>query len=74
MANLNARLLALEHVLNTAPMMTLQVDGTPTPEQAAQIGHCTRTGRRLVVFYDPGNTAWMPGYGVPPWEVTHGNA
>ena len=71
MATLNARLMALEHVLNTAPMLTLQVDNAPTPEQQATTDHCARTGRRLVVFYDPGNTAWMPGYGVPPWEVDH---
>ena len=69
MATLNARLLALEHVINTAPMLTMEVDGAPTPEQQATIEHCTRTGRRLVVFCMPGDTAWMPGYGVPPWEV-----
>ena len=74
MATLNTRLLALEHVINTAPMMTLAVNGSPTPEQQATIDHCTRTGRRLVVFCMPGDTAWMPGYGVPPWEVEHGNA
>lgn len=74
MATLNARLLALERVLNTAPMMTLRIDTAPTPEQQATIDHCTRTGRRLVAFCMPGDTAWMPGYGVPPWEVEHGNA
>ena len=74
MATLNVRLLALEHVINTTPMMTMQIDAAPTPEQQDAIDHCTRTGRRLVVFYDPGNTAWLPGCGVPPWEVVHGNA
>ena len=73
MANLNARLLALEHVINTAPMLTMQLDTAPTPEQQATIDLCTRTGRRLVVFCMPGDTAWMPGCGVPPWEVGHGN-
>ena len=71
MATINARLLALEHVLNTAPMMTMQIDTAPTPEQQARIDHCTRTGRRLIVFCMPGDSAWMQGYGVPPWEVDH---
>ena len=73
MATLNARLLALEASTNTAPMQTLRIDTAPTPEQQATIDHCSRTGRRLVVFYDPGNTAWMPGFGAPPWEANHAN-
>ena len=73
MATLSARLLALEHVLNTAPMLTMEVQGMPTDEQAAQIDRCAGTGRRLVVFCEPGNTAWMPGSGSPPWEAGHGN-
>lgn len=73
MATLNARLLALERFVNTMPMMTMEVDGVPTQEQQATIDHCARTGRRLVVFYDPGNTAWMHGFGPPPWEgYNHG--
>ena len=73
MATLNARLLALESRTSTAPMLTMCVNSEPTPEQQATIDHCTRTGRRLVVFYDPGNTAWMHGFGPPPWEgVQHG--
>ena len=74
MANLNARLLALEHVINTAPMMTMQIDTVPTPKQQATIDHCTLTGRRLIVFCMPGDTAWMPGCSAPPWEVAHDNA
>ena len=74
MTTLDARLLALEHILNTAPLLTMQIDEAPTPEQVAQIDHCTRTGRRLVVFCMPGDSAWMPGCGSPPWEVEHGNA
>lgn len=74
MPTLNARLLALEHVINTAPMLTMEVDGLPTDDQTATIERCTRTGRRLIVFCEPGNSAWMPGYGVPPWEVEHDNA
>ena len=74
MATLDARLLALEHTLNTAPMLTMEVQGPPADEQAAQIDRCTRTGRRLIVFCMPGDTAWMPGSGLPPWEVGHGNA
>ena len=68
------RLTALERISNTQPMLTMQVDGLPTAEQTAMIERCTSTGRRLIVFYDPGNTAWLAGYGVPPWGVEHGNA
>ena len=73
MATLNARLLVLERIKNTAPMMAVEVDGVPTPEQQTTIDHCIRTGRRLVVYYNPGNTAWMPGFGAPPWEANHAN-
>ena len=68
------RLTALEKSSNTAPMLTMEVDGMPTDDQTAMIDRCARTGRRLVVFCMPGDTAWMPGYGVPPWEVSNGNA
>ncbi len=74
MVTLNARLLALEHVINTAPMLTMKVDGAPTPEQAAMIDRCAVTGRRLIVFYMPGDSSWLLGCGAPPWEVEHGNA
>ena len=66
MASLDARLMALER-----PQRNQKA---PTPEQAAQIDRCTRTGRRLIVFCMPGDTAWMPGSGLPPWEAGHGNA
>lgn len=71
---LTDRLARLESAINTAPILTLDVDTAPTPEQQATIDHCTRTGRRLVVFCMPGDAAWMPGHGLPPWEVAHGNA
>lgn len=64
------RLTALEKSSNSAPMLTLDVVNFPTDEQAVLIDLCTRTGRRLVVFYEPGNTLWMPGNGASPWEVT----
>lgn len=63
------RLTALEKSINTAPMLTLDVFNFPTDEQKALIDQCNRTGRRLIVFYEPGNTLWMPGNGVSPWEV-----
>lgn len=72
MATLNTRLLALERFVNTAPMMTMEVDGVPTPEQQAAIDHCTRTGRRLFVYCNVSSAAWMPGCGTPPWGVQHG--
>jgi hypothetical protein len=64
------RLTALEKSMNTAPMLTLDVVSMPTDEQKALIDQCTRTGRRLIVFYEPGNTLWMSGVGVSPWEAT----
>ena len=71
MATLNARLEALEKSTDAAPMMTMQVNEMPTDEQAALIERCTRTGRRLMVFIENGNTAWMPGCGAAPWEAEH---
>ena len=68
------RLTALEKSSNTAPMLTMEIDGLPTDDQTATIDCCTRTGRRLLVFCMPGDTAWMPGYGAPPWEVSNANA
>ena len=68
------RLTALEKSSNTAPMLTMEIDGLPTHDQTATIDCCTRTGRRLLVFCMPGDTAWMPGYGVPPWKVSNANA
>jgi hypothetical protein len=59
-------------------MLVLSVTDRPTPEQAEQIAKAERTGRRLLVFFMPGDTAWMPGASVPPWEQQkggeHGNA
>lgn len=54
MATLDARVAALEKSTNTAPIMTMCIDTAPTPAQQATIDHCTRTGRRLVVFCMPG--------------------
>ena len=68
------RLKALERSGNTAPMLVLEVDTAPTCEQSALIDRCTKTGRQLIVFCTPGDSAWMPGCGVPPWEITHDNA
>ena len=68
---LTDRLAALERSHNTAPMLTMEVDGVPTDEQAALIDRCTKTSRRLFVFCEPGDTAWMLGNGPPPWEVAH---
>lgn len=64
------RLAALERAISAAPWLMLDVTDRPTPEQQATIDDCARTGRRVLVFYDPGNTAWLVGYGAPPWERT----
>lgn len=72
MTTIKARLLALEQYRNEGPALVLSVTDRPTPEQQAEIDRATNTGRRLIVFYEPGMTAWMPGYGVPPWETDEG--
>jgi hypothetical protein len=73
MATLENRLLALEAARSTMPWAVMDVDGKPTPDQQTEIDRCTRTGRMLVVFYEPGNTAWVPGLGEPaPWDCDHG--
>jgi hypothetical protein len=71
---LTERITRLEKKVNDEPMLTMQVETSPTREQTATIDHCTKTGRRLLVFYTPGDSAWMLGCGAPPWEVEHGNA
>jgi hypothetical protein len=68
------RVKLLERLTDAGELLTMQVTGAPTAEQAALIERCARTGRRLAVFYMPDDSLWMPGCGVPPWEVEHGNA
>ncbi|MDP1637535.1 MAG: hypothetical protein Q8K74_05050 [Candidatus Nitrotoga sp.] len=72
MATIKDRIMLLECANNCAPMLALSVTGRPTPEQAEQITKAARTGRRLIVFCMPGDTAWMPSAGVPPWEEQEG--
>jgi len=69
MATLKSRLLALEQVSNSEPMLVLEVDSAPDVEQTALIDRCAQTGRRLLVLFMPGDTVWIPGCGVAPWEV-----
>lgn len=64
---LNRRICRLEQVVNTAPMLTMQVDTKPTSEQEVEIARCIRSGRRLIVFYMPDDTAWLAGNSEPPW-------
>lgn len=66
------RIKILECANNSGPMLVLSVTGPPTPEQAEQIAKAARTGRRLIVFCMPDDTAWMLGAGVPPWEEQEG--
>lgn len=72
MATIKERIMQLEQASNYAPMLVLSVADRPTPEQQAEIDKATRTGRRLIVFFMPGDTAWMHGAGVPPWEEQEG--
>lgn len=76
MATIKDRIIQLEQASNNAPMLVLSVTDRPTPEQAEQIAKAERTNRRLIVFYMPGDTAWMSCAGVPPWdeEGEYGNA
>lgn len=70
MTTIKQRLTVLEQAINTAPMLVIDVHERPTPEQQAEIENATRTGRRVLVFEDKYNTAWMPGRGrLPPWEL-----
>lgn len=68
---LTDRLAKLEQAKDDGPMLTMVVTDRPTPQQQATIDRCIATGRRLLVFFMPTDTAWMPGAGVPPWEVDH---
>lgn len=72
MATIKDRITQLERASNNAPLLALDVTDRPTPEQAEQIAKAERTGRPLIVFYMPGDTAWMPGAGVPPWDEQSG--
>lgn len=68
---LTDRLAKLEQAKDDGPMLTMVVTDRPTPQQQATIDRCIATGRRLLVFFMPTDTAWMPGAGAPPWEVDH---
>ena len=68
MATIGQRLKALEQAINAAPMLVLFVGDRPTPEQQGEIDNATRTGRLMIVFVKKGDTAWIAGAGVPPWE------
>ncbi|MDO9012285.1 MAG: hypothetical protein Q7U78_10850 [Gallionella sp.] len=72
MATIKDRITQLERASNNAPMLVLSVTDRPTSEQSEQIANAERTGRQLIVFYMPGDTAWMPGAGVPPWDEQEG--
>lgn len=67
MATIEQRLSSLEKATNAAPMLVMDVKGCPTSEQQAGIDRAARSGRKLIVFCEPGNTLWMPGAGRPPW-------
>jgi hypothetical protein len=67
---LSDRIAHLERATNHAPMLVLEVDREPTPEQAAEIDAATRSARRLLVFVAHGNTAWMPDAGPAPWSAS----
>ncbi|MDP1679696.1 MAG: hypothetical protein Q8L02_06220 [Candidatus Nitrotoga sp.] len=63
-----SRLRELERAKNNCAPLILDVLNQPTPDQKESIDQAITSGRRLLVFYDPGNTLWSPGAGLPPWE------
>lgn len=70
MTTTEQRIQALERAATVGGWQTLDVIDRPTPEQQAQIDHCTRTRTTLVVFYELGMTAWIASCGTPPpWAV-----
>ena len=75
MTTIKQRISQLERASNHEPMLVLDVSDRPTDEQQAEIDKATRTGRRLIVFYMPEDTAWILGCGKPaPWECKEENA
>lgn len=41
--------------------------------QLEQIAKAERTGRMMIVFVARGDTAWIAGADVPPWEQEGGD-
>ena len=78
MRSIKQRLTLLENAISSEPMAVIFVKDRPNPEQQTIIDQAIRTERRLFVFVAKGDTAWLAGVGVPPWESkegnTHGNA
>lgn len=63
-----SRLRQLEQAKNSMAALVLDVTNKPTSDQQLEIDLAIKSGRRLLVFFDPGNTLWSPGAGLPPWE------
>lgn len=72
MATIEQRLKALEQQRSDAPMLVLFVGDRPTPEQQTEIDKAIKQGRMMIVFIEKGNTAWIAGADVPPWEQEGG--
>lgn len=72
MATIEQRLKTLEKQQSDAPMLVLFVGDRPTPEQQTEIDKAIKTGRMMLVFVARGDTAWIAGAGVPPWDEQEG--
>lgn len=68
MATLNSRVTALEQKTKNNMPLVLFVDNRPTAAQQIEIDRAILEGRTGIIFLKQGDTAWLVGEGVPPWE------
>lgn len=74
MPTLNSRIAALEQNTKNKMPLVLFVDNRPTAAQQAEINTAIHDGRTGLIFLKQGDTAWVLGAGVPPWEQQDGGA
>lgn len=68
MATLNSRITALEQKTKNNTPLVLFVGSRPSAAQQAEIDTAIQDGRTGLIFLKQGDTAWVVGAGVPPWE------
>lgn len=74
MATLNSRITALEQKSKNNLPLVLFVDSRPSAAQQAEIDTAIQDGRTGLIFLNQGDTAWVVGEGVPPWEQQKGSS
>ena len=62
----------LENAIRSKPMAVIFVKDRPNPDQQTIIDQAIRTESKLIAFVEQGDTAWLAGAGVPPWEQQEG--